>query len=541
MSGRKGRQGSGGANQETKDAAEKLLDAIIKQAMDEPQHEAFYVKSAAALREADESSVVYIARRLQKAGAKEQEILLHLMKHFRGIEHMRVLQDFVRREMFLPRIGLLILELFNKADVIIEEGLASRLLELDNLTQRIRLAIESSDPNDRLIAEFILRDQNERAGIIAQLMDETGEKISAFILGLLEKDEKAASEALNMFAESADMASFKILSSLFEKTKRKEIEKIIKKMAHGLKQKGVVVKAPEMKKKKESILKKIALPETRAFMSAIDPEGYRLVFMIRPVTTFEYKIFNILISDVSGLQNIEVVSGLRKECQLFINRLSADQKIEFLETSPENAAFLVEEACTLTGEHGKMLPTTIEQWHATFGEMRNARKTPLIYDVFSAEQIGGAGVRDDKMGLLLDEEIIILWFVVSDEAKENWRRMTNILYSPLVLSDAQKKERIKGLMMDTAQQFFNEAKKRSLKRRFEEQAWWLHAKGQTEKALAALQAAALFADPGLQAEHNRLCMGIVQRGFKLFESSYKGAKGKGDTLIADPNDFSLIA
>jgi hypothetical protein len=344
-----------------------------------------------------------------------------------------------------------------------------------------------------------------------------------------------------MFSESADMVSFKILSGLFEKTKRKEIEKIIKKIAHGLKQKGVDVKAPEMKKKKESILKKIALPEIRAFVSAIDPEGYRLVFMIKPITTFEYKIFNILISDVSGLQNIEVVSGLRKECQLFINRLSADQKIEFLETSPENAAFLVEEACRLTGEYGKALPTTIEQWHATFGDLRNARKTPLIYDLFSAELIQGSGCRDDKMGLLLDEEIIILWFVVSAEAKENWRKMTNILYSPIVLNDAQKKERIRGLMMDTAKQFFNEAKKRSLKRRFEEQAWWLHARSQPEKAQAALQAAALFADPGLQPEQNRFCMGIVQRGFKLFETSYRGAKGKSDTLIADPNDFSLIA
>jgi len=541
MSGRKSKQGASESNQKNKDAIEMLLDSILKQALNEHQYEAFYIKSAEELRKADEVSVIHIARMLQNADAKEQAILVHLLKHFRGVDHIRFLQDFIRKEMFLPRIGLLILELFNKADVILEDGLASRLLELDNLTQRIRLAIESSTLNDALVAEFTGREQNERAGIIAQLMDETRDKITDFMLKLLEKDKVAANEALNIFSGSADLSSLRILNTLFERTKRKDIEKSIKKIVHSLKQKGIDAKAPEAKKKKESILKKISLPDTRAFVSGIDPEGFRLIFMIKPVTTFENKIFNILINDSSGLQNIEVVNGLRRECHQFIERLSTDQKIEFLETTPENAAYLVKEACALTSAVGKVLPTTLEQWQATFSDLADDRKHPLIYDFFSSDTIRAAADDTDRVSLLLDDEIVILWFAVSADARENWRKLTNVLYSPIVLSDDQKKERIRGLMIDTAQQFFNAEKRQTFRRRLEEHAWWLYAKGQSEKALASLQAAEIMVDQELRIEQSKLCMGIVQKGFRLYESSSKGAKDTKDSLIADPGEFSLIA
>ncbi len=516
----------------------QILEEVLRASLQEEQLDSYYSNKTKEMLEITEACFSTIAKRFQKANQKEKEILLKLMKHLKGIEHIQFLQDFVRKEMFLPRTGHAIFELFTKSDAIIEEGLASRLLDLDNLTQRIKQAITGGKIDTVLIKDFTSRDMLEREGIIHQLIDESDVQCSAFIVKVLEFDEKKGWEAIGYVIQLNTIESFYILEAIYDQNNGKEIEKILKKKAHALKQKGIKIDFDVKKEKKTSVLKKVTLPDPRAFISRIDAEGYRLIFLIKPVTAYETKIFNIVTNDMKGLQKLEVTNAFRKETQLFIEKLLADTRAEFIETKPENAVFLVEEACRITEEQGSEVNATIEQMKKLFSDVIALRKQAYIYDVLDEEAVLQQQERASNVEELFDDSDIVFWFVLSDIAKEHWEKLSNAAYSPLVLSDIQKQERVQQLHVETAQQFFTEQRRRIFKRRLEELAFFHYSKGRKEEAEQALYAGCSLTSPDFLAEKNNFCMEMITRGFNFFESKY-GTKDKSSYGgIKTPKDFS---
>jgi hypothetical protein len=263
--------------------------------------------------------------------------------------------------------------------------------------------------------------------------------------------------------------------------------------------------------------------------------------MIKPITTYEIKIFNIFMSDVQGIKGIEVINAFRKESQIFIKKLLSDKKTEFIETQLDHAVFLVEEACITAENQGSVLSSNILQWRNIFSDLSGIRKHPIIYDHFKAGEIRS---RNDLAGNeegLFEGTDIGFWFIICPEAKESWMKMTNIYNSPIVLSDAQKKERVHGIQADTANQFFTNERKIIFKKRLEEVAYILLKKNHLEKAELAVYAALALDSSDLQAASNRFCMGMVKAGFKYFDSVNKGADGKQGSNVAEPKDYSLIA
>lgn len=540
MSLHKSRKKSKGIGLDSKNKINNILEETIKESVNKPQLESFYINNAEKIKLIEQDYFPFVARRFQKSNPQEKEVLIKLMMHFKGVEHLKLLQEFINRESFLPRTGLVILELFNKSDAILEEGLARRLFELDNLTQRIKLAIIDSNLGDPIVNEFINRDDNEKEGIIYQLIEEIGTKVSSFIIKVIEIDEKAAENVLRSIPLFPSVDSFMILEYIYKKTKRKDIAKITKKSVHLLKQKGVEVAFNLSKEKEGSVLKKISLPEPRAFISTIDPEGYRLIFIVKPITTYETKIFNIMINDIKGVHNIEVFNSFRKESQLFIEKLLSEEKAEFLETQPDNAAFLIEEAIKISEEQGEVLSANILQWRKIFSDLIGARTQPLIYECLNGNKIQTQSVLARKVDELFEREDIIFWFIISEVAKGNWIKMTNILNSPLVLSDIQKEERIHGVIVDTVRQFFNEKRRKIFKRRLEELSYFLYTKAQEEKAAIALYIANSMVSLEMRPEDNQFCMSMIKKGYEFLKSSSKEVDKKPRGLILDPKDFSLL-
>jgi len=518
-----------------------ILDALIAEASSSRQFDSFYAAKARDIREADPDYFPALAKRFLKSSHREKEVLLNLLRHFKGVEHIKFLQDFIRREPFLPSTGLMILELFNKSDAMIEPGIASRLLDLDSLTQRIKHALLQGALDAALIAEFFKRDDNEKEGILTQLLEETGMKFSLFIVRAIEADEPQGMRVVHFVTRSFDEASFKMLNDVFSRTGNKEIAKVMKKAAHSLRQKGIALDLPADKEQQDAVFKKAVLPDARA-SGSIDAEGTRIIFMIKPVTIYETKIFNIMTSDRKGVHDIEVINSLRRETRVFINRLMADKKIEFLETGVENAAFLVEEACRFTEAQGGIVSGNIVQWRTAFAEILGAQQQPLIYDILTPDTTIDLNSLADRGRELIEATRLPYWFVVTPEARDSWMKLTNILYSPLVLDDTQKRERVNECISETAAQFFTPQRCGIFKRRLEEFAWFFYSKDRQELAKTALAVAHALIAADLRPAENRFCREIIRSGFLFFETAYKkSAPGAQGSLLADPDSALLTA
>jgi hypothetical protein len=534
---------------EKKDDARKkinaALDDLILAALQEPQLDSFYENKATEIKALDEDSSSYVSKRFIKAEPREKEILLQFFKQWQGIEHITFLQEFVSKETFWPLIGALILDLFNRCDAMVEAGLASRLLELDSLAQRLKQHIANRDSMDDSAAEstfyeFLERDEKEKEGILAQLLDEVGVAVAPLMLKTFEKDDTFSKRLLELVGACATEDSLEILSYLYDKTKKKEIIKVIKKLTHLLRLKGFDVSTFEPEEKPEAIFKKISLPEPSAYVSSIDGIGDRIMFMIRPMTTFEYKLFQIYFNDIHGVKELSPFNILKKESQTLIEKLQKEEHIHFLEVPPDYACFLVEESYSINQKEGHVAAGSVSQWRSVFANILNVRKQPVIYDYLNKEKIQLQSYLLNNTAEIFEKKEILFWFIGSNEAKDQWMKVKEAMYSPLVLNNYQKEDRFKEIYENTVELFFNEQQKFVFQRRLEDIAYFFYREGSEDKASIALACALSLSSQDIPIRKNPFCISLIKEGFKFFESG-SSVSEEQNSIIVDPKDFSLMA
>jgi hypothetical protein len=531
------------AHEEDRQKINSMLDEVVAAASKGSQLDSFYEQKVAEIREIDDSFSL-VSKRFAKSSPREKEILVNFLRYWQGLEHIQFLQEFINREVFWPRIGTMILDLFNKCDAMVQPGMASMLLELDAFAQRLKQHITNRDAVDdpavqHSIEEFTKRSEREKEGILIQLVEEVGEEQVPLLLAICEKDPAWALKTAALIASLNTASSLEILQRLYERTAQKDILKIIKKTVHALRQKGVEVADYEPQAPEEAVFKKITLPEARAFVSSIDGVGDRIVFMIKPVSAHESRVFEIFMSDTSGIRDISSVSIIRKEAEQFIDKLTREEKVMFVETPPGNACFLVEEAYRINEQAGTVAAGGIAQWRSVFSDTPGQNTQPIIYECLDAAAMENQQTLLSKAEKLFKRVEILVWFIESDEAKEGWMKVKQIKNSPLVLSQVQIEERVREQYRETAQAYFNGKAQAFFKRRLEELAYLYNRQGQDEEARLAL-CAALSLTSDIPPGNNPFCLSLIREGFKFFESDTV-IKGNKDRLIIDPNDVSLLA
>jgi hypothetical protein len=477
--------------------------------------DSFYRDKVNEMRQIDADFFPVVAKRFHNADNRGREILLQLFKHYDGLEHINFLQEFVKNSTYQPRTGLTILEVLNKSDAMLEEGLASMLLDLDHLTQRIKSGIANQSPNlqdkssedyNDIIDEYYSQSETARVGILSQVLDEEGIKAAGFIVKIIEKNRAESGVVLKVTAACSELNCLKILEEVFRKTKVKEIGKTIRKTVHALKQKGIKT---EFEKKTDkpvgSVFKTIALPDARAIISDIDAEGFRLVFMVKPVTTYEYKLFNIIINDSKGIHEIEVMNSFRKECQKFIDSLFENKKTEFMEVSPAAAVYIVEEACSITEKNGSTLSANILQWRTVFSDLAGVLNMPLVYDYLKNEEVVCSDYDFAQLDLIFKNTNVVFWYIMSEQAKDDWMELSDMQKSPIVLSESQKKEQISGIAARAVSKFFTSQKLNIFKRRMEELAFFKYKKGSNDVADILLNIAVQIGKDGVEPEKELFC------------------------------------
>jgi len=531
------------AHEEDRQKINSILDEVVAAASKGSQLDSFYEQKVAEIRALDDSFLP-VSKRFTKAEPREKEILVQFLRYWQGLEHIQFLQEFINREVFWPRIGTMILDLFNKCDAMVQPGMASMLLELDALAQRLKQHATNRDAADdqavqQSIEEFTKRNEREKEGILIQLVEEVGEEQVPLLLAICEKDPAWALKTAALIGSLNTASSLEILKRLYEKTEQKDILKIIKKTIHALRQKGVDVTDYEPQAPEEAVFKKITLPEARAFVSSIDGVGDRIVFMIKPVSAHESRVFEIFMSDTSGIRDISSVSIIRKEAEQFIDKLTREEKVMFVETTPGNACFLVEEAYRINEQGGTVVAGSIAQWRSVFSDTPGQNTQPIIYECLDAAAIGNQQSLLSKAEKLFKRVEILVWFIESDEAKAGWMKVKQIKNSPLVLSQVQIEERVREQYRETAQAYFNGKVRALFKRRLEELAYLYNRQGQDEEARLAL-CAALSLTSDIPPGNNPFCLSLIKESFKFFESDTV-IRGNKDSLIIDPNDVSLLA
>jgi len=106
--------------------------------------------------------------------------------------------------------------------------------------------------------------------------------------------------------------------------------------------------------------------------------------MIKPVSAHESRVFEIFMSDTSGIRDISSVSIIRKEAEQFIDKITREEKVMFVETTPGNACFLVEEAYRINEQAGTVVAGASRNGAACFPTPQAKTRSRLFMNFFDA-------------------------------------------------------------------------------------------------------------------------------------------------------------
>ncbi len=501
------------------DGVDEFLDSLIRESLQEDRIESYYMKKAEELSTIDDDCFKQVARRFQRSKSTEQEIILRLLMFFKGYDHIEFLQNYAEHESFMPRTGMIMLELFNKSDAMLRDGVASRLLELDTLVQQIKQICAGTVSDKAAVHAFLEKTKNDRVGILNQIIEECARDTAAFVAMIYECNNDEGESVLKQIAQRQTEDSFNIIADVYKKTKDKAVAKLLKKIAHALKQKGIHVDVPIVKQEKKAVFKNADLPESRTYISRVDAEGFRLVFMIKPVTTHEDKIFNLMIHLERGMNSIEVINSIRKDTRNFIKKLQSDKKTEFLEVDEATGAFLVDEACRIARDHGTIISANIDQWNKIFSDAVGKKKQPPVYDICSDFDTDDLS-ENDVIDRLLEAPDVKYWYVVSEEARTTLEKLRK-LYVESDTHDYQHiQEKVQPLIDEAVQSFFTPQRIRGFRRRLEENAFFNYAGGDKEQVRVLMNGARLLSRKNVNPEDITFFRKLIEGSFRLFHDAY---------------------
>jgi len=508
-----------------------FFEQFFSEAFDSSQSELFYSQQAAQLQEISPECIPALTRRLQKASWAEQDALVQLLAQFKGVEHVSFLQEFVGREAFMPKTGMKIIDIFNKSDVIIDSGVSGRLLDYDNLAQRIIQTLMSGTLSDELAGEFLACSAKQRDGIFAQVLEDHGPHSAPFLAGISSFDKKAGERVLGLLEAYADEKGFRIMEAMYAENGRKDILKRMKKVARALGQKGITVSLPQTAAKSGPVFQSAGFSPARAFASTIDAEGFRILFIIKPVSTYESKVFNLISNDSKGIHTFDVFATHRGETTQLIKKLMNDKKSDFREIDTASCVALAMEARDLSRTQGGIVPATISQLEAQFADDIGKKPAPEIYAHVSADEIAALDPAPDTAALV-DTMELAFWYIVTSEGKASWEKIARRAADTTV-DAGNRQEQMRTFAGEELAVFFTDERKHAFKRRLEEFAAIFHAKGYADQARTVLCAALNFAAPDHDPLQDPFCIKIIDRAFEIFQKSLDENEAKKRSAAAN--------
>ena len=210
--------------------ASQLIETVLTESA-EPQLDIYYKTRAEELCATDPDAIECILRTMQRHDPGHIDPLVRLLHHVGGFSHIQFLQDFVKNQIFLPRTGLLILDIFNRCDVMLESGIASMLLDFDNLCQRIRHAVTMDTLDEQLLNDCAALPDNRRQGLLLQLLAESGDDAPQLLALLLQAGGDIADEALRLLTTEPTAKNYALLQSAYQHSPAKSIAKQMKRIA----------------------------------------------------------------------------------------------------------------------------------------------------------------------------------------------------------------------------------------------------------------------------------------------------------------------
>jgi hypothetical protein len=251
---------------------------------------------------------------------------------------------------------------------------------------------------------------------------------------LAEAPVDALDRALRGFADARGADALPVLVALGD-GRQGGVRRAARRALYRLAQRGVT---PARKAPSRAVIERAEERAVRAWLSAVDGTGSRALWIVFEGGFGGLELCSLIVNDTAGI--LEVAGGAitKKRLETELATLRADQKLPWLETSPDVARSLVTEALAIHHAVGTTPPAAFTRWERRF-HGATARPAPIA--------------PDDPDGPLVERGAEVLavpesagWFLEPADVQAEALELLQAQESRLVVSDQVKGERETALV-----------------------------------------------------------------------------------------------
>ena len=314
----------------------------------------------------------------------------------------------------------------------------------------------------------------------------------------------------------------------------KESKKLLRRALHQLRSRGIEV-PPDPPSAVVARLPSLADDLNAAMVSAIDPRGSRLVYLVESNPSGGVRLFEVMLDDERGVLEIEIYTTGRSRARQFLRELSRGGRFPAVEASPEAVRALVNRMAREQAED-RPLPRGFAEWRSRVAAAPEGTATPGE----EAREALGEGSDDDaaveRAADLVRRREIGPWLPASESFSALGEELAEIGRSRILVSPARRRERAESVLREGAQQIFDESFAEITARRFDESAYVMGKRDAGEAAHACLAAARAFrARPVADNPVAKAMLEVVlEPALRKLEEETEGESEGEESLLVKP-------
>lgn len=329
-----------------------------------------------------------------------------------------------------------------------------------------------------------------------------------------------------IFEWAADERGRAALLALREEQLAKPGRKALRRWVHRLRTQGVAVPEKAAPAPLVVTLAKVEEEISGAYLSSIDPSGIRMAYFLEPHPSGGARVFEVVFDDARGIVGFRVLQAARGNARRFLKELANENRAGSLELPVDSVRAAVAFAAQRQLKD-RPAPRGFAEWRARVAGASADAKLPG--ELAEAALGGGVGADDLRACVkLVEDGRVGPWPAPRDEIAALALQVRTDLGSPLVVSEATRRERIESRLSAALGELFGAEAAAIAAHRFRESAYAFWRAGDEPAARACLAAAREFAKsaPG----DNPVARALLERPLRpVFDALLQEAEGRAPT------------
>jgi len=377
-------------------------------------------------------------------------------------------------------------------------------------------AAASALPSD----EDLIRPANGDAlRVLAAATPDAAERVLAWMLS--ERPDDADELVAEWLGEERGQAA---LFALREEQLSKAGRKALRRWLHRLRSAGAPVPRPAAPAPAVAKLARVEEEIAGAYVSAIDPAGLRMAYLLEPHPNGGARVFEVALDDARGIVSFRVLQAARGNARRFLEDLAAENKAGAAELAADSVRAAVAFAAQRQPKD-RPAPRGFAEWRAHVAGAAAGAKLP---GEIAEAALGASVTREDLQAAvrLVAEGKLGPWPPLREQVLPILERVRADLASPLVVSGATKAGRMDDRLGEALGEIYDAEASAVAAHRCRESAYSFWRSGDDSAARACLAAAREFA--GAQPADNPVARALLERVLRpAFEALLREAEGAG--------------